>query len=410
MLVELRIGPVVTNVKAVIVPDHVLNYRIVGTDIGSGNLLTIMASKFATGTVTAESPEEKVLIVKTRAHTAMVEADERATAQVVLAEKPKTKTPDQIQKTMEVVAIPSVDELRSEGRDVVAGQVFVVNGVAKPLVEGELVTENAACMPELVVGESLLSNYKELIDSDDSLVAWKKLGMERKKGYFWKDGVLRRSVEDELQGMREVVVIPHGLRKKMLKLAHDHCGHVGAGKTLWLLRRSCAWPGMYNVVKSFCKACHECQVNTKAGACQAPMKEMPIVTMPFQHVAIDLVVPLPRAKGGWKYLLTYICLGSRYPEAIPLKTITAIEVAEALLEIFSRNGVPEVMLSDQGTQFVGSLMKLLCHRLGIDKIRTTPFHPQANGCVERFHGTLVPLLKKMVGDGLEWPQQLKFAL
>ena len=205
-----------------------------------------------------------------------------------------------------------------------------------------------------------------------------------------------RSVEDELQGMREVVVIPHGLRKKMLKLAHDHCGHVGAGKTLWLLRRSCAWPGMYNVVKSYCKACHECH---KAGACQAPMKEMPIVTMPFQHVAIDLVGPLPRAKGGWKYLLTYICLGSRYPEAIPLKTITAIEVAEALLEIFSRNGVPEVMLSDQGTQFVGLLMKLLCHRLGIDKIRTTPFHPQANGCVERFHGTLVPLRLVMVWNG-----------
>ena len=89
-----------------------------GTDIGSGNLLTIMTSKFATGTVTAESPEEKVLTVKTRAHIAMVEADERATTQVVLAEKPKTKTLDQIQKTVEVVAIPSVDELRSEGRDV----------------------------------------------------------------------------------------------------------------------------------------------------------------------------------------------------------------------------------------------------------------------------------------------------
>ena len=105
--------------------------------------------------------------------------------------------------------------------------------------------------------------------------------------------------------------------------------------------------------QGYCKACHECQVNTKAGACQAPMKEMPIVTMPFQHVAIDLVGPLPRAKGGWKYLLTYICLGSRYPEAIPLKTITAIEVAEALLEIFSRNGVPEVMLSDQAHSLLG---------------------------------------------------------
>ncbi len=55
-------------------------------------------------------------------------------------------------------------------------------------------------------------------------------------------------------------------------------------------------------------------------------------------------------------------------------------------------------------------MKYLCQRLGIKQLNTTPYHPQSNGCVERFHGTLIPMLRKLDHQGLEWDDQLKFAL
>ena len=55
-------------------------------------------------------------------------------------------------------------------------------------------------------------------------------------------------------------------------------------------------------------------------------------------------------------------------------------------------------------------MRNLCERLGVHQIRTTPYHPQSNGSVERLHGTLVPMLQKLVQKDLLWDLQVKFAL
>ena len=74
-----------------------------------------------------------------------------------------------------------------------------------------------------------------------------------------------------------------------------------------------------------------------------------IKSTPFQDVAIDLVGPFEKGRDGCRYLSTYICMASTWPEAIPLKSVTARAVADGLLEIFSRNGIPLQMLSDQGT-------------------------------------------------------------
>ena len=155
--------------------------------------------------------------------------------------------------------------------------------------------------------------------------------------------------------------------------------------------------------------CEECQRKRKDKVAEVPMGEMPVHTVPFERVAIDIVCPFPRSH-GYKFVLTYICLACKYPEAIPLKQATARECAEALLEIFARNGVPNTVLSDQGAQYMGVLVKQLCLRLGIQQIRTTPYHPQSNGSVERMHGTLVPMLRKLMTKDLAWDEQLKFAL
>ena len=109
-------------------------------------------------------------------------------------------------------------------------------------------------------------------------------------------------------------------------------------------------------------------------------------------------------------MLTTICLVSKYPEVLPIKDMSAVTVAESLIGIFSRTGIPRVLLSDQGTQFVSSLLKALCERLGVARITTSTYHPQSNGCLERLHGTLVPMIRKAISDKLAWPEQVKYAL
>ena len=142
------------------------------------------------------------------------------------------------------------------------------------------------------------------------------------------------------------------------------------------------WPGIYKDVLGWCKQCDRCQKTKKTNVPRAPLQQIPVITEPFEKVAFDIVGPFPRSKNGHKYVLSAIRLASRFPEAIALKDVRAETVAESMIEIFSRTGVPRQLLTDQGSQFVAKLVKQLCTKVNIDKLQTTPYHPQSNGCIQ----------------------------
>jgi len=97
---------------------------------------------------------------------------------------------------------------------------------------------------------------------------------------------------------------------------------------------------------------------------------------------------------------------TRYPEAVALKK-TTIAIAEALVSIFARVGVPDEILSDKGTQLTSELMKEVGRLLSVKQLTTTPYHPQCNGLVERFNGTLKTMLKRMCSERpQDWDQYL----
>ena len=81
-------------------------------------------------------------------------------------------------------------------------------------------------------------------------------------------------------------------------------------------------------------------------------------------------------------------LASHYPEAIPLKQHTAENVANAVTKIFANFGLPDEILSDQGTEFTSELMQNFAHQLGIMHIRCSPYYPETNGSCEIFHSPL----------------------
>jgi hypothetical protein len=85
---------------------------------------------------------------------------------------------------------------------------------------------------------------------------------------------------------------------------------------------------------------------------------------------------------------------TRYPEAVALSTIDTETIADELINIFSRVGLPDEMLTDQGSNFTSQLMMDICHCLSVKKLRTTPYHPMCNGLVERFNGVLTTMLKQ----------------
>ena len=106
----------------------------------------------------------------------------------------------------------------------------------------------------------------------------------------------------------------------------------------------------------------------------------------------------PPNEGGHRYILTLVDFSTRFPEAVPLKNIDTHIVAKALVDIFSRLGVPEEILSDLGTQFVSDCMREVTRLLSIKQLTTTPYHPMCNGLTEKFNGTMKSMLKRLCSE------------
>ncbi|XP_066983820.1 uncharacterized protein [Macrobrachium rosenbergii] len=154
------------------------------------------------------------------------------------------------------------------------------------------------------------------------------------------------------------------------------------------------------------------QFTAKGRVKKVPLKPMPIISEPFSRIAVDLVGPLsPVTTRGHRYILTIVDCATRFPEAVPLKNIDTVTVAESLIEVFCRVGIPREILSDRGTQFKADLMKEINRLLSIKALFTSPYHACCNGLVERMNGVLKNMLKKLCSDHpQDWDRYLPAVL
>ena len=126
---------------------------------------------------------------------------------------------------------------------------------------------------------------------------------------------------------------------------------------------------------------------------------------------MDIVGPLPKSRSGKRFVLVVCDYATRYPEAVALRSIDAEHIAEELVQIFSRVGVPQEILTDQGANFMSQLLAEVYKLLRIKPIRTSPYHPQTDGLVERFNKTLKAMLRKTaISEGRDWDKLLPYVL
>ena len=213
-----------------------------------------------------------------------------------------------------------------------------------------------------------------------------------------KNGLLEREYRGD-RGTRHQICVPYSLRSEVMRLAHDAplAGHLAAKRTRERIWSDFYWPGMCQDIVRYVRSCDRCQkVSPKGRVKKVPLGKLPLMSEPFQRVAVDLVGPVsPASEDGHRYILVMVDYATRYPEAVALKSIDTITVAEALLSMWSRVGIPERVLSDRGTQFVSEIMKEVHRLLSIEGLKTTPYHAQGNGLVERFNATLKAMIKKL---------------
>ena len=141
---------------------------------------------------------------------------------------------------------------------------------------------------------------------------------------------------------------------------------------------------MYRSVEVFVASCETCQ-RTKplTSPPKAPLLPMAIPSAPMEFITIDIAY-MPKDKDGYKYFLLIGDMFSKYIQALALRDQEASSISKALSTSWLFvHGMPSFLLSDQGSNVDGEVMRKLCEEYGIEKRRSSAYHSQGNGLAER---------------------------
>ena len=210
------------------------------------------------------------------------------------------------------------------------------------------------------------------------------------------------------------IVVPKSKVTELVMGVHTSVaegGHQGAARIYSRLAQHYWWPRMYSDVKDLVTACMTCQVTGKAPIRQATIGGSFVGTTPFEVVAVDLMA-MPESWAGNKYLMVVEDYLSNYVVVAPIKDKRAETIADVFLnQVILIYGPPGVIHSDRGSEFRNKVMAELCDIINAKKSFTTPYHPQADGKVERFNRTIQRLLACYVAKGQRnWDIILPFVL
>ena len=245
---------------------------------------------------------------------------------------------------------------------------WVESGVAPPWLEC------AGLAPELRSWRLQVGNIK--IDSE---------------GRLWR----RRSPP----AVGSQLVVPVKKRREFIREFHDSlfAGHLGITRTVYRLLDRVYWPGLRGDVQTYIKSCTVCIARKSPCPRKVPMGHVNVGHR-WERVAMDLLDMSVTTTRGNRYVLVMVDCFTRWTEAFPLPDKTAQSVADAFFnQVVCRFGMPSVIHSDQGREFENKIMQELCLLGGSHKTKTTPYHPESDGMVERFNRTLLMMLAMFAG-------------
>lgn len=206
------------------------------------------------------------------------------------------------------------------------------------------------------------------------------------------------------------IVVPKDKRLAILKQCHDDplSAHGGRHKTIDRVSREYYWPKMYEYITRYVQKCEVCCATKASNTIQrTPMGDRIVADHLWQTIYIDFVGPLPRSKGGFSYLLVVVDAFSKFVHIHPLRVATAKGVIRFLQEnIFLKFGVPDQIVSDNGSQFVSSEYQTFLKQYGVHPFYVSRYHPQANAA-EAANKTIGNAIRAYVkSDHRLWDQHI----
>ena len=203
-----------------------------------------------------------------------------------------------------------------------------------------------------------------------------------------------------LWGIR--VIVPKKLQEQVVSELHR--GHQGVARMKAVARSYVWWPNIDKSLEEVARNCKACQ-SVKSSPAVAPLHPWVWPERPWQRVHIDFAGPL---KGKMYFVL--VDAHSKWPEVVEMQTTTAEKTIQVLRRMFAAYGLPEQVVSDNGSQFTSQEFAEFMKRNGIKHIKSTPYHPSTNGLAERFVQTFKRAMLKDFGSRPTHHQLANFLL
>lgn len=215
----------------------------------------------------------------------------------------------------------------------------------------------------------------------------------------WPDSCREKSLQPYTQRKNELsvhegcvlwgsrVILPRSVRSAVL--AELHQGHPGMSRMKSLARMYVWWPGLEKDIEAEVSACRSCQMS-QAAPPVAPLHPWAWPSRPWARIHLDFAGPLE----GSKMLLILVDAHSKWIEVFPTNHSTSAVVIESLRKVFAQFGLPETVVSDNGSCFVSEEFNAFLLDNGVKQILSSPYHPASNGLAERAVQTVKRGLKK----------------
>ena len=214
--------------------------------------------------------------------------------------------------------------------------------------------------------------------------------------YFEKKDEL--SFEEGMLMWKGRIVIPMSLREEVMEILHE--GHPGSSAMRSIARMHVWWPAMDKEVETFLKKCSACQENRPWDP-ESPVYSWNVPEEPWSRLHVDFAV----AFEGHNWLLV-VDATTKWVEIVPMKITTAEKTIQAMEEMFSRFGMPRMVVSDNGPQFTSQQFQEYCKRNNVKHVTSTPYHPRTNGLAERAVRTFKQRFAASRASGLDLKTRL----
>lgn len=245
-------------------------------------------------------------------------------------------------------------------------------------------TTDISFMP---VDDFTLHCLRQLYDTDVTIAAGPKAFLRHESGLWW---------------WRDRLYVPASFRQFIISKFHGDpaSGHWGVFRTLALISRSFSWPGMRAEILSYIAGCARCQqISVDHRKPQGELIPLPIPDRPWSTIGVDFIVKLPLSE-DFDSIMVVVDHMTKSAHFIPAReSWNAHDLARQFLSsVFKLHGLPDRIVSDRGSTFVSRFWTAIQTQLRIQPARSTAFHPETDGQVERTNATLEDYLQHFVSD------------